>query len=196
MVKRNHFYDIKKQIRFDYANCKQRVAGILIVRPNTPESVNILRDMAYYNQRSGNLFNFYVPGFDPSKEWSGVEDDIYREFNGKTEAEFIEDFEYELKNYEYAGGCELILFNVTDGELQNSPRIVLRLDEIEFVENYSKLFEYLYHNIEELTSVLDGKIALGKDVLRKSLVDSLQAALRKVPFVKNVVKNSRGIYFQ
>lgn len=196
----NGLFDIQRQCKYDFRNVRNCIIGVMLLDPSNPQAFSILRGMDYYNARSGIYFNFYIPGQAYGSKWEYKELRIFERFHAKAFADCIRDFENIIPGYHYSGKPELLFFNVRHGDPDWTRSLILQLDELEKSsgQDFEMIFEKIYQSIVlvNASSITDIGLDIGIDVTGRSLLDSLRHLLCKIPFVGDLVKNSRGIYFR
>lgn len=95
-----------------------RLIGILFCRPGSKYADEIIKDLSYYDLRSGNFVNFFFAGY--GTDWSGdgdaerkavVKFDDYEEWSFSPKA--FDSFRREMEErtvWIYAGGTDILLF--------------------------------------------------------------------------------------
>lgn len=199
MTKQNLFDDFKKCVYNQFHHKDHVIIGVLNINPSSNYSLSILKNMRYYNTRSGSLFNFYIPGYNPNKPWAILENDIYKDYNASAHSDFIEQLELNLSNYNYSGKIELLLLDVEKGHINTEHYILLFPHEMELYgkAEFSVLFENIYKGIKYLsiTDLSKLKRRFRQKILEKSILDCLYIILRKTKILKHLIKQSRGIKF-
>ena len=200
MIASNGLSDIERQCKYDFRNVRRCIIGVMLLKPSNPRAFSILRGMDYYNARSGMYFNFYIPGQASMPKWEHEEERIFERFNANVFAGCIQDLEMEIPNYHYSGKPELLFFNVRYGNPNWREALILQLDELEKSsgQDFEIIFEKIYQSIVlvNASSISDIGLDIGIDVTGRSLLDSLKHLLNKIPFIGELAKNSRGIYFK
>ncbi len=196
----NGLSDIERQCNDDFRNVKRCIIGVMLLKPSNPQALSILRGMDYYNARSGMFFNFYIPGQAYRPKWEHEEVQIFERFDAKAFADCIRELEMKIPDYHYSGKPELLFFNVQHGKPNWRETLILQLDELEKSsgQDFEIIFEKIYQSIVlvNASSISDIGLDIGIDVASRSLLDSLKHLFSKIPFLGELAKNSRGIYFK
>lgn len=196
----NGLSDIERQCHYDFGNVQRCIIGVMLLNPSNPQAFSILRGMDYYNARSGMFFNFYIPGQAYRPKWDHEEARIFERFDANAFADCIRDFERIIPDYHYSGKPELLFFNVRYGSPYWGETLLLQLDELEKSSgrDFEIIFEKIYQSIVlvNASSISDIGLDIGIDVASRSLLDSLKHLLGRIPFIGDLAKNSKGIYFK
>lgn len=197
----------QQDVRYRYRNIPQTIVGILLAYPTDDVALPILNHIDYFHVRSGDLFDFYLPGYLNTETWcphyyspAFTIEGCKVNFCIKWYVEFIDYFNKNIPRYYFSGDPELMLFNVNHGCIDYSRKILFNLKELQSNGHmdFNTLFEKIHKCIEDTKYKSTDQLTaeLGTDIISDSILDTLKGLITKrISFLKNYEKNRRGIYF-
>ncbi len=151
-----------KEMMLERSKSKNFVSCILFINkedPNQQIGRNILENIGYFNEISGNLITFFMPGY-YEEIFSKDKCDIF-ELSSFTS--FIKDLQKQC-SWEYSGETELLFLNMIDGELDFSSVYDYPLDSMVRngkITDFNEVFKRLIRSLKNDNELHLGRWAAG-----------------------------------
>ncbi len=155
------FKDYKKMM-LERSKSKNFVSCILFINkedPNQKVGRNIIENIRYFNEISGNLITFFMPGY-YEEIFTKEKYDIF-EISSFTS--FIKDLEKQC-SWKYSGETELLFLNMIDGELDFSNVYDYPLDSMVRkgrITDFNEVFKRLISSLKNDNELHLGRWAAG-----------------------------------
>jgi len=168
---------------------KADTIGILLARPKSNTGESILKSLPYYHHRSGELINFFLPGY--GAYWYGTYPDeidavkidgTQWSFSNEMFAKFVSDLE-KKSSWQYSGESELLLIDCHDSKLDFSNVLRLQLDAMlrdDVVPSIEWFFERLFREMGRQSKVTRISNIAGAKTLGQVTIDSVMEIIPNI----------------